>query len=369
MSTDDAILLTGFPSYVARRACREILRTRADARIYLLHALGEKAAAEDFRSQLESPDKERITLLGGDVSYMDLGLPSGQYRGLVEELTEVQHLASRYGAGGLSESLKRVNVNGTREVIELAGQCQRLKRLVHWSTVQVSGSRKGVVLEDELARGQRFRNAYERTRFEAERLVGRAARKLPVTVLRTGIIVGDSTTGELEQYEGPHQLVARFVEARREKPILLPGSGEAPVHLVPIDFVVAAACHLSVDEQAIGRTYHLVDPSPLPAHMVYQLIARKAHRQPTPQSLPTAVSRLLRLSSRIGRLTPFPIVPPEIFDHMVFYNCQNTVAALARTDVRCPPFGQYVEQLVGFVSEASLHHRSKVEEQFVDPLA
>jgi len=366
----NTILLTGFPCYLARRVGLEILQTRPRAHIYLLHGAGEAAArVEPVLSVLTPEQRARVTPLEGDVSFMDLGLPSEQYRRLVEEVTEIQHLACRYHPQGSLGLLRRVNVNGTREVLELASQCQRLRRMVHWSTVQVSGGRRGVVLEDELECGQRFRSAWEQTRFEAERLVRRAARKLPVTVLRLGVVVGDSDTGELGIYEGPYRLITSFVQARREQPVLLPGDGTAPVHLVPVDFAVRAGCHLSTDKSAVGKTFHIVDPSPLPANSVYQVIARKAHRKPMPQVLPRALSRLFRFSPRVQQLAPFPVAPVDLFDSMVFYNCQNTLTHLAGTQLVCPPFDSYAERLVKYINETDELRRARAEDQFADPLA
>jgi thioester reductase-like protein len=374
----DTILLTGFPCYLARRVGLEILRTRPRARIYLLHGAGEEAVGrlESVLAGLEPDQRARVTPLQGDVSFMNLGLPSDLYRRLVEEVTEIQHLACRYQPQGSDSRLlrsdspqRRVNVVGTREILELAGECEGLRRMVHWSTVQVSGVREGVVMEEDLECGQRFRSAWEQTRFEAERLVRRAARKLPVTVLRVGAVVGDSDSGELGVYEGPHRLVAGFVQARRDQPVVLPGTGNAPVHLVPVDFVVRAGCHLSTDPSAVGKTFHLVDPSPLPANTVYQAIARKAHRKPTARVLPKALSRLFRLSARVQRLTPFPVAPTDLFDSMVFYNCKNTLTHLAGTKLHCPPFESYVDRLVRYVNQTDERRRVLAQEQLADPLA
>jgi thioester reductase-like protein len=369
-SGEDTILLTGFPSYLARRVGLEILVTRPRARIYLLHAAGEAAArVAPMLDLLPADQRRRVTPLQGEVSFMDLGLPSDQYRRLVEELTEIQHLACRYQPQSAASLLGRENVSGTREVLELASQCQDLRRMVHWSTVQVSGTRQGVVCEDELDCGQRFRSAWEQTRCEAEGLVRRAARKLPVTVLRPGAVVGDSDTGELGAYEGPYRLVAEFLQARRDQPVILPGAGNAPVHLVPVDFVVRAGCHLSTDPAAVGKTFHLVDPSPLPASRVYQVIARKAHRKPLPQILPRALSGLMRLTARVERLAPFPVAPVDLFDTMVFYNCENTLTHLAGTRLHCPPFESYAERLVKYINEADELRRARAEDQLADPLA
>ncbi len=256
----ETVLLTGFPSYLTIRVGMRILRTRPEARIFLLHSGADAPAASQMLGKLPPEQRRRVVPLEGDVSYMNMGLTSDLYARLVEEVTEIQHLASRYVDQGSAGLLRRVNITGTREVLELADQCQRLRRLVHWSTVGVSGTREGVVLEEELECGQRFWSPWQQTRYEAERLVRRASRKLPVTVLRPAVVVGDSDTGELGPYEGPHDLVANLVRARREQPARLPGAGNAPVHLVPVDFVVSAGCHLSEDPSAQGKTFHLVDP-------------------------------------------------------------------------------------------------------------
>jgi thioester reductase-like protein len=363
---ESVILLTGFPSYLAHRVARELLASRAEARLFLLHDC-EAPQLDSFLSSLDEAARRRVEPLAGNVAHMDLGLPSDAYRRLMGELTEVHHLASAYHDHHDGRTLRRVNVVGTREVVELASQCEHQPRLVHWSTILVSGTRTGVVLEDELECGQRFRTAYEQTRYEAERLVRRAARKLPVVVLRLGVVVGDSRTGELAPYDGPHGLIAGMVEGRADQAMRLPGTGDAPVHLVPVDFVVQAGCHLSGAPDTQGKTFHLVDPCPLPAREVFQLVARKAHRGPTPQAVPAAISRLLRLSPRMERLAPFPVAPPELFDHLVFYNCQNTMTHLSDTPLRCPPLASYVEQLVRFIKDRGAARHRVAEEAPADP--
>jgi len=79
-------------------------------------------------------------------------------------------------------------------VLDLARDAGRLERVVHWSTAMVSGDRRGTFYEEDLDAGQKFHNDYERTKYEAEKLVRSAMRQLPITVLRPGIIVGDSRT-------------------------------------------------------------------------------------------------------------------------------------------------------------------------------
>lgn len=363
------VLLTGFPSYLARRVCLELLGQRPGAQVILLQD-ENGPRLEALLKGLPEADRARVHPMSGHVSRMDLGMSSEEYRRLVGEVTEIHHLASAYADSGqaAAERLRRVNVQGTREIVELAGQCHSLARLVHWSTIHVSGCRQGVVLEDDLECGQRFHNAWEQSRYEAERLVRRAARKLSVTVLRPGVVLGDSQTGELEAYDGPWRILSRFLEAPKGQPALLPGTGQAPVHVVPVDFVVRAGVYLGAAPEAAGKTFHLVDPTPLPASEVYQLVARKAHRRPQPQVVPKVVTRLLRMHPRMERLARLPVAPPEIFDQYVFYNCQNTLALLWDAGIRCPPFSSYAEKLVAATKATSASARAE-DEGPSDPLA
>ena len=173
--------------------------------------------------------KARVTVLEGDVCDMDLGLAGGEYRALADEVTAIHHLASVYYHGVPREAAERVNVEGTRAMLDLAAECRRLRRFTHFSTAQVSGDRSGVVLEEELDCGQRFGSVYEETKFRAERLVQAAARRLPVTVLRPGIIVGDSKSGEIDRFDGPYYLTVLIVTSPLDVHLPLPGR-VAPLH-------------------------------------------------------------------------------------------------------------------------------------------
>jgi len=91
-------------------------------------------------------------------------------------------------------------------------------------------------------------------------------------------------------------------------PLPLPGNGVAPLNVVPVDFVVEAALSLSRNPAAIGKTVHVVDPSPLSARKVYEMIAERAHRKLPPISLPhRAVQALLSLPvlERLSRFVAF----------------------------------------------------------------
>jgi thioester reductase-like protein len=361
----DVSLVTGFPAFTAKRLVRRLLETDPRETIYLLVRAKFRTACEEFLRELPANYKRRVHVLEGDVVDMDLGLAGDEYKALAGELTAIHHTAAIYYLGAKRELVERVNIEGTRTIVELASECGKLRRLIHWSTAQVSGARSGVILEEELDCGQRFRNIYEESKFRAERLVREAARRLPVTILRPGVIVGDSQSGEIDKFDGPYYLLVLIVSSPLDVHLPLPGRGSAPLNLVPIDFVVDAAAALARDPRAAGGTFHLTDPNPFAARTVYELVAQRAERKPPRGVIPAGLARALLKAPGLERLARAPLAFLEAFNHLVLYNCRHTTELLGGPphNLVCPPFDSYVGSLVKYVREVQAQKRARLEEE------
>jgi nucleoside-diphosphate-sugar epimerase len=259
-----------------------------------------------------------------------------------------------------------VNVDGTRNLLELSRDCENLSRFNYFSTCYVSGDRVGVIAEDELDRGQSFRNAYEETKFQAERLVQRAGNTLPVTIYRPASVVGDSRTGEIDRFEGPYYLGILLVTSPMVVPLPLPGNGVAPLNVVPVDFVVSAVWHLSRDPRGLGRTFHLVDPNPMSARRVYELIAEKSNRKLPRFNLSARAADVMLRLPVLEKLARPQRAAISYVNHLAIYNCHNTLELLDGTGIRCPPLASYLDQLVAYVREQYRKRRENLEVE--DPL-
>src|SRR5262245_3275899 len=218
----EAVLVSGFPSFTATQMIKKLLASDGDARLFLLARDKFAKAAEAFLDGLPESQRRRVRVVVGDVCDMDLGLAGSEYKELAEEVTTIHHLAGIYYLGVDRAVAERVNVEGVQNIIELAGECRRLRRLCHWSTATVSAKRKGIILEEELDQGQGFRNFYEETKFEAEKRAQTASRRLPVTIFRPSIIVGDSRNGEIDKFDGPYYLMVLIVQGPIDMHLPLP---------------------------------------------------------------------------------------------------------------------------------------------------
>ena len=138
-------------------------------------------------------------------------------------------------------------------------------------------------------------------------------------------------------------------------PLPLPEDPQAPLNVVPIDFVIDAALVIGPHPAAAGRTVHLVDPAPLPARAVYELIAHRLGRHlatvPVPQRALSALSALRHLPvlNLFGRRTAQAF---HYVDHLAHYDTRQLGELLEGTGVSCPPITGYLDRLIEFVHES-----------------
>ena len=263
-SSDDALLLTGATGFVGMALLARILE-RTDRRVVVLVRAASQAEADArvdalINSVSDSPerDRERVEAVCGDLTTPGLGL--GEARGwIADQVGEIIHGAASVSFN-LSLALSRsINVEGTRRVLELARDCAAsgngLRRLTYVSTAYVAGDRGGYAQEGDLDLGQSFRNAYERSKQEAERLVSGERERLSLTIVRPSIVVGERETGWTSSFNvmyGPVRALAAGAFPA------MPGRHDGVVDVVTVDYVADAILALAASPAAEGGTFQLV---------------------------------------------------------------------------------------------------------------
>lgn len=361
--------VTGYPGFIGKRLVKFLAAKNPHGRITLLVQPKFVKEAQGYAAELEGAETAKVEVLTGDIVDMHLGLAGPEYRRLVQQTTHIFHLAAISYLGMPHDVARKVNVEGTRGVLELARACGNLQRLVYFSTTYVSGDRVGVIAEDELELGQGFRNAYEETKYEAERLVAKAKQTLPVTIIRPSTVVGDSETGEIDRFEGPYYLGMLLVLSPLVLPLPLPGNGVAPLNVVPVDFVVEATWVLAQKPEAAGKTVHLVDPNPMSARRVYELIAERANKKLPRFTLSARAADLFLRIPGVEKLARPQRAAIQYVNHLVLYNCHTALELLDGTGVRCPPLATYLDKLIDFAMHSWKERQTSAANQEVeDPL-
>lgn len=348
--------VTGFPGFLGSALVERLVAEAAgEADVTCLIQSTYRRAAERRVSAIESEHgiSESIDLVEGDIAERDLGLVD-RYDQLQAEITVAYHLAAVYDLGVEPALARRVNVDGTRHVLDFVEDAADLERLHYVSTCYVSGRHRGRFGPEHLLVGQRFNNHYEATKFQAEVAVRAAMdRGLPATIYRPGIVVGDSRTGETAKYDGPYQVI-RFL-LRQPSIAILPmvgGASSTELNVVPRDYVVDAIDALRRRPESEGKTYQLANPEPPTVDEFVRRLAVATDRRVVRVRVPkTALVAALDHLPGLLRATGIQPELVDYFDLPTRYDAEKTVAALEDTAVTCPPLQEYLDDLVAFVRE------------------
>ncbi len=355
MSADD-IFFTGFPGFLGRELLPRVLsRTAEGGKALCLVQPRYRADADRALAAIEGehPDLAgRTEIIEGDITAPDLGLGDALER-IAKGVAEIFHLAAVYDLSVGRDFAMRVNVDGTRHILDFARRCPNLRRHQYVSTCYVSGAWPGAFRESDLERGQRFNNFYEETKYLAEVLVQRAmAEGMPTTIYRPGIVVGDSTTGETQKYDGPYfllQWVMRQPKALTLMPVVADPE-KVRLNVVPRDFVVDAIAYLSAQENSLGQVYQLADDDAPTIEEIYLAIEDATDRTLTRVRLPVdAACWMLEHVTPARNLIRIPPSAVPYFAGVTHHLADNTKRDLEGSGIRCPRLPEYLDALVRFV--------------------
>lgn len=201
-------LVTGATGFSGGYVVRNLLRR------------GEKVVATDLARALQNQEQiEALESVGLDFEHPNVEwiasdlLDKASMEPLFERpITHVFHTASLYDYSASLDVLRRINVDGTRNLLQLARNAEDLEQFIHWSTCGVFGkpytaadgekvnipfdescpSPKNSPPQATEPEGTHLVNAYSISKWEQEKMVWRFYEEedFPVTVVRPAPIYG-----------------------------------------------------------------------------------------------------------------------------------------------------------------------------------
>jgi nucleoside-diphosphate-sugar epimerase len=233
------LLVTGGTGFIGSHLAEEGRRRGADVVVLGL------AERPEERANAELLARQGVAILPGSIT--DAELCERAMRGV----THVFHLAVAMREGGKSdEFFERVNLEGTRRLLEAAG-AGKVERFVYCGNIGIYGHRApGVTTEESPLRPG---NIYERTKVAAETMVRELAPglRLPYTILRPADVYGPRDQRLLKLFRGVN--TGRF-------PLFGDGSGRR--HMVYVDDVVSAFFAACERPAAVGEGMIVAGPRP-----------------------------------------------------------------------------------------------------------
>ncbi len=259
------MLLTGATGFIGTQIARSLLEN--DVAIYaLVRGIDAEDAARKLSrnwwdwQELVGALGSRIKVVCGDVCLANLGLNETEYTELSEHVTHIIHTAADWRFVSLEE-LRKTNVQGTKNVLDLAKKINKhhpLERFSHISTAYVAGARTGKAAENELTDKFGFFTDYERSKYEGELLVQAAKREFPVSVFRPSMVVGDSKTGEIKTFNTFYFPLRLYLTGKMR---FMPVKRSLKINIIPVDYVANAVAKLTFEPKAEGLNFHLVAPN------------------------------------------------------------------------------------------------------------
>ncbi|MBQ6527742.1 MAG: SDR family oxidoreductase, partial [Clostridia bacterium] len=255
-----SILLTGGTGFLGTELAARLIQ-HADAEIRVLVRAADAEAALHRLKAAWQHDRDLYASIGrqilpvcGDFTKQDLGLKPDDCDWFVQHITHVVHAGAEIGFQKGRSEIELANVDGTGNVLAFAAKLQGLKRFVHLSTAYVAGQRSGLIPEDGSV-GTSFSSLYEKSKADAEALV--RASGLPFVICRPGMIVGDSRTGWVRNFNTIYYVLKQLLQGRMK---VLPIRADTALNLVPVDWVADAVAKVLYAEGVDGQTFHLTCP-------------------------------------------------------------------------------------------------------------
>lgn len=259
------ILLTGASGFIGTQIARYLLKDENVKILALVRGdndedAGRKIAREWWDwPELTNSLGSRTEAVRGDMSLPNIGLDETSYKKVTEETTHIIHTAADWRFVPFEE-LRKTNVQGTANLLELAqeiGKHHELKRFSHVSTAYVAGARTGQVPEDTLTDEFGFLSDYEKSKYEAELLIQEAKKDRPISVFRPSMVVGDSQDGSIKTFNTLYYPLRLFLTRRMR---FMPVSPSLKINMVPVDYVAKTIAQLTFEPEAEGLNFHIVAP-------------------------------------------------------------------------------------------------------------
>ncbi len=349
--------VTGATGFIGKRLVEKLLQRSGP--VYFLVRDAEADKVDQLLGRWGVDRKQAVPIVG-DLTRPGLGIADKDLRKLRGKVEHFFHLAAIYDLKADPQTQLQVNVEGTRNTVQLATKI-RARRFHHVSSIAAAGLYDGVFREDMFQEAENLDHPYYRTKHDSEAVV-RATSEVPWRVYRPGVVVGDSRTGEADKIDGPYYLFKSIQKLRQTLPPWFPmvGLEGGRVNIVPVDFVVAALDHIAHAPGEDGKCFHLTDPDPYRVGDMLNLFATAAHAPPAGVRLNARMFEFVPMLVRQGLAMMPPVrrlgkqmmdelgLPPSVMEFINYptrFDCRETLRVLEGSGIQVPRLEDYAWRL------------------------
>lgn len=354
--------VTGASGFIGKRLVKKLLDRKGSVVHFLIRkeSAGKVDALREFWGLKDAKAAARALPVFGDLTSKKLGLAGDAMKALKGQIDHFYHLAAVYDLGADEESQIAVNIEGTRNAVELA-RALDAGHFHHVSSIAAAGLYEGVFREDMFDEAENYEHPYFLTKHESEKIV-RIECKTPWSVYRPAMVVGDSRSGEMDKIDGPYYFFKLIQRMRQILPPWMPTIGleGGRINIVPVDFVVDALDAISHQSGIAKKCYHLVDPEGYRVGDVLDIFSKAAHAPKMnvfinaallgfiPRSISKglmALAPVRRIRNAVMKDLGLPEGMLSFVNYPTRFDCRDMQAALKGTGIACPKLPDYAWRL------------------------
>ena len=351
--------VTGASGFIGKRLVKKLLQRKGAVVHFLIREASESKVPE-LRA-FWGVGASRAVPVFGDLSRPRLGVSAHTVKALKGRVDHVIHLAAVYDLEADEHSQTVMNIDGTRNTVQLAHAVEA-GHFHHVSSIAAAGLYEGVFREDMFEEAENLDHPYFMTKHESEKIV-RTECGLPWSVYRPALVVGDSRSGEMDKIDGPYYFFKLIQRMRQILPPWMPSVGleGGRINIVPVDFVVACLDHISHSKHAVnGKCFQLVDPQGYRVGDVLDIFSKAAHAPKMNLFVNAALLGFIPKSVKKGLMALAPVrrirnavmkdlgLPEDIFQLVNYptrFDRRELDAALKGSGIECPNLHDYAWRL------------------------
>ena len=285
------------------------------------------------------------------MSLTGLGLGATDRREVLAQTSSIIHCAASIAFDLPLAQARNVNAGGTARVLELARELDgagRLRRVVHVSTAYVCGRHLGVFGEGPAPAGASFRNSYEQSKADSERIASLAGDGLPLALARPSIVVGDSRCGWTPSFNVVYWPLQAFARGLIDQ---VPADPEGTLDIVPVDYVAEGILALHDEAELLGTINLVAGANAVSNRRLLELACAHFERAAAP---------FVRDGALPGVREAEVYLP--YFDVRAQFTDERARQLLQPRGIECPPLERYFSTLMDYAARARWGKRSPTRE-------
>lgn len=262
------VFITGATGFVGKSLLDALIK-KTDIKSFILLVRNQEKARMLLGNELKIAKESNKTIMfyEGDIVKNKIGITQEELDSL-ESVSEVYHLASNISLSSKEidkEMIFNVNLDGTRNILEIFKYSKKLRNFYYFSSAYACGKAKEIIKEDWFGESDSFRNYYEESKYLSEQMIKEYINNyhMPIIIFRPSIISAGSesdfnTLKNQTFYYFSRVLKKAVILQKTNKSLRLIGKENSTSNIIPLNNLIKILLEI-IKRDNKKKIYNLVN--------------------------------------------------------------------------------------------------------------